>query len=143
MERSRLLEEAVRQHEDLWRAVAQIRALRGKLEDDNLYDELRRDLTGRAARFGEKLAEHFRFEEEGGYFAHVGTSRPGLLPRVAELKRQHERLLAEANAVTVALKRGVDLETAFTQIEVTLEHLKRHEGAEALLLQESVIDDTG
>lgn len=143
MDRTLLLEEAARQHQNLRQAAEQLRALRETPVDDESYEQMRGQVSAQAEQFKETLAAHFRFEEEGGYFSHIGASRPGLVPRVKKLELQHVQLLASAQKLAVALQRGADLESAFSRIDELLTRLGRHEAQELDLLQQSIIEDVG
>jgi iron-sulfur cluster repair protein YtfE (RIC family) len=131
--------------------------LRGHHELRGLLAQLHRLLADRAAAMTDiasnvstlqqRLQEHFRIEEEGGYFVEAVDLAPRVSDRVAALEREHSQLLRQiqelhrfAGYCSGAAGERQKLEVDFHEFSGSL---MRHENVENELLQEVFNDDIG
>lgn len=131
----------VADHERLRLATDRLRALGSALRD--AFSE---ELEPRALleEFRGQIAEHFAAEESDGYFGELATELPSLNAHVGRLRTDHRRMLELTND----LLRLADDEAGYVElaggITRLLDHLRSHEHAENLLLQEYFLrDDRG
>lgn len=94
-----------------------------------------------------RLAEHFAWEEAGGYLHEIFAAAPEFAVRAESLGRQHASLLAEFDRLVADLRA---LEPPFgswseagDRFEGLLVRLERHESAETELIQQTVRQAVG
>jgi len=94
------------------------------------------------------LADHFRYEEEGGYFSEAVLVAPHLVERAKALESEHQSILDLLQSYChKTCADGVDPQVWWaTAKEAFLEFEKaiaRHEHEENLLIQEAFLSDFG
>jgi hypothetical protein len=85
------------------------------------------------------LAEHFMWEESGGYLDSVTKRRPELSERVAELRNQHAEFLRLFDAAL----RSPELAELRRVTSEVLTGLRAHEAAENELVHEAAVEELG
>ena len=84
------------------------------------------------------LADHFRFEEEGGYMDAVLQREPELGHKVEELRQQHVQLLAALDELRTVARTPDPLPAEFGErVRAWVRQLRHHESQENLLVQEA------
>ncbi|MCE9607011.1 MAG: hemerythrin domain-containing protein [Planctomycetia bacterium] len=135
------------EHRDLHAAIERIRSkLDGTCEVDASaasIAEIRLLITD----LRDRLACHFRQEEKGGYLEEATIRLPQVAPQASALQRQHEELLAAANAMLyhaysadAAPLVWSDLKADYTRFS---KHVEAHEAAENALLSRAFNEDSG
>jgi hypothetical protein len=90
----------------------------------------------------DRLAEHFRFEEQNGYLASVLEHQPHLERAVRRLAEEHSELLRCLDELrTEARARPVQLAGLRHQISRWIQRVARHERSEDVLVQDAFIVD--
>lgn len=141
------LQEIKEVNEELWSLLSACR----KAACEPIKDlEQARAFVSMLEELREKLAMHFALEEDYGYFEGPMQVAPQLACRSEELRREHATLYLELLAI-------IDHAKAISQSESTLpmfvaiqssfitfdDHLRRHEEAEASLIQEAFSQEFG
>jgi len=94
------------------------------------------------------MREHFSAEEEGPLFSEMPLRRPRTSDRIAALKDEHPRLLAEAERI-IQVADGLsepelhELREFNSRIQLFIARLRRHEATENELIFEAYWDDYG
>jgi hemerythrin-like domain-containing protein len=84
------------------------------------------------------LADHFRFEEEGGYMAPVLKEEPRLSGRIQELLAEHSQMAQTLEAIIEEVSRGPTVQDASRQkVHAWLGKVRHHETRENDLVQEA------
>lgn len=127
----------------------QIEQLIGEIEE--LFSEGVKDhslVADRVRRLCCLLPEHFRIEEEGGYFSEAVLVAPRLVERAKVLQSQHRLLIELLRSLCTQISsdqfniqnRWAVAEAAFLRFR---QEISRHEQQENLLLQEAFLADLG
>ena len=89
----------------------------------------------------ERLKQHFQFEEQGGYMAHVLQQAPQLHRRVEELLAEHQHMTRDLEALvdwtTAKAKGGSVPADVGAPTRTWLLRVRAHEAAENQLVQEA------
>lgn len=105
------------------------------------------EMGDRVGELRNHLAEHFAWEEEGGYFGDLLDGVPQFAPRAESLRRQHGRLLEVFDEFAANLHSDEPAFESWTAahdaLADLLERLSKHEHAETALVQEAVQRDIG
>ena len=95
----------------------------------------------------DRLAAHFRNEEQGGYFDEVMAAAPRFHARVDLLVRQHCFLKELLESLRRRVNAGARSQASWLEAQAIFERFLRnfqeHEAAETKLLQEAYTDDLG
>jgi iron-sulfur cluster repair protein YtfE (RIC family) len=122
----------IHQHQAMQREVDEWREWWHELDEwgDPRFEEM----GVRLARFRDELADHFRLEEESGFFKQMLERQPDRRKDIARVRDQHPRLLAALQKLVDALTPSeVSYETwgaARKDFETFLDDLHAHEAAE-------------
>lgn len=125
---------------------------------ERLIEELENDITNRTVdccKIAERvkflcglLAQHFRFEEEGGFFSEVVLVAPRLVERAKALEGQHQALLDLLHSFCdKTCADGIDKEQWWSHATEAFlrfkKEISRHEHDENMLVQEAFLADLG
>ncbi|MEQ8847744.1 hemerythrin domain-containing protein [Botrimarina sp.] len=129
------------EHRELFSLIERLRAAcDGGRRDADAVRDLASELT-------DELAEHFRHEEDGGYFTDALRKAPQLAPAARDLVAQHGPLMESAEALNSMAQSGVESDAWWDRIEGDLDvfsqQLRRHEAGERDLLQRAYNEDIG
>ena len=94
-----------------------------------------------------QIEEHFREEEEGGFFEQITDQAPRLEHRADEVRGEHAQLRDSISRLCFDVATGNGSEAWWQQLEEQFhafsKELMRHEGHENELLQEAYQQDIG
>jgi type VI protein secretion system component VasF len=97
-----------------------------------------RELGSRLEQVRTHLAEHFRFEEDGGYMAAVLKEEPRLSREVQELLTEHSQIALTLDAIIEEVARVLTVQNSSRQrIHAWLQKIRHHESREHSLVQEA------
>jgi hemerythrin-like domain-containing protein len=97
-----------------------------------------RELGSLLGKLRTHLAEHFRFEEEGGYMAAVLKEEPRLTAEVQELFREHSQMAQTLDAIIEEVGREPTVQDVSRQkIRAWIGKVRHHETRENDLVQEA------
>ncbi len=91
----------------------------------------------------EHLAEHFGFEERGGYMAEIVKNRPDLHTRGERLLEQHGTIRASFEDLLSLIRGHAAREAIEVKLDLALELMRVHERTEVRFMQEGVVRDIG
>jgi hypothetical protein len=92
----------------------------------------------------EHVTEHFRFEESQGYMDAVRNREPRLERTIQQLADEHQHLAGALEALIERVRTATCLDEALrAAVRDWLDHLRRHEVRENLLVQEAFNVDIG
>ncbi|MFN4260733.1 MAG: hemerythrin domain-containing protein [Gemmataceae bacterium] len=100
-------------------------------------------LAARLEAIAAHLAEHFRLEEEDGYFDEVRQEQPRLERTIARLAEEHRQMADSLNALIQDAQRATNVETLPARIQEWIHSVRDHEARENALAQEAFSRDTG
>jgi|SRR5215831_18167200 len=84
------------------------------------------------------LADHFRFEEEGGYMAPVLKEEPRLTTQIQELLAEHSQMAQVLDAIIEEVGKGPTVQDVSRQkIRAWIGKVRHHETRENDLVQEA------
>ncbi len=84
------------------------------------------------------LADHFRFEEEGGYMAPVLKEEPRFSAEIQELLAEHSQMAQALDAIIEEVGRGPTMQdVSRQQIHAWIGKVRHHETRENDLVQEA------
>jgi hypothetical protein len=96
------------------------------------------DLRSRLGKVQTHLADHFRFEEDGGYMAPVLKEEPRFAPQIAELLTEHGTMAKTLEALIQEVGRSSTVQDGSRQkIHAWLGQVRHHENRENNLVQEA------
>jgi iron-sulfur cluster repair protein YtfE (RIC family) len=95
----------------------------------------------------DQIEEHFREEEEGGFFEQITDQAPRLQHRAGEVRDQHADLSERISQLCVQASTGSGDESWWQEMERQFhdfsKELMHHEGRENELLQDAYAQDIG
>jgi iron-sulfur cluster repair protein YtfE (RIC family) len=95
-------------------------------------------LSVRLGQLRTHLADHFRFEEEGGYMAPVLKQEPRLAPAIQELLAEHGQMAQTLSALIQEVDTTPSLpETLREKVRAWVGRVRHHETRENNLVQEA------
>ena len=90
----------------------------------------------------DRLAEHFRFEEDNGYLASVLECQPHLERTVGRLAQEHDALLRYLDELRAEARAGQNVTAQLRQkVGRWIQRVRRHERSEDVLVQDAFIVD--
>ena len=135
-----LIEKMSKQHhalEQIWSA------LRAALKGDRVNQQA---LLGQLQQLSIQLEEHFRFEEEDGYFDEAVAKAPRLQRQADHLRGQHTEMLGAIARLQASASRLAAEPAQLTAMRGLLEEVSKtfveHETAEGRLLEDAYCSDT-
>lgn len=132
MPRSRTI---IEQHEQILLSIERLKIAAawkgGGLSEPHLRKVVAIDLE----ELGALLAEHFAFEENGGYMHWILNHKPELQGEADRLQHQHGNILAEVNGLRNRAE-SVDINELKSSVLLILDHLASHEAAEGKFLRQ-------
>ena len=95
----------------------------------------------------EGLVQHFRYEEQGGFFDAMLQEAPNLSERLLELQGQHAELIEQVRLIVDGAN-SVDASNptwlpVFEALRAFVREIRRHENAEDALVADSLFTDEG
>jgi hypothetical protein len=89
------------------------------------------------------IAQHFRFEEQGGYLDVVRQREPRLERAVAQLAEEHRKLLAGLDGLIREVAAGPPDVALSDQVRAWVEQVRHHEAHENEVVQDAFNLDLG
>ncbi|MGI9455552.1 MAG: hemerythrin domain-containing protein [Aeoliella sp.] len=98
--------------------------------------------------FQRHLERLMGIEEEGGYMFMVADAKPNMQHRISRLREEHEAFRREVDDLIQSLDELTEwqedeFEQICNEIKGLLDHVDKHDQAEVLLLQETLLCDEG
>jgi iron-sulfur cluster repair protein YtfE (RIC family) len=104
-------------------------------------------VSEKLAALGDQLINHFRAEEEGGFFSEVVERDQRFASDAAQLQGEHTAMLGEFQTLLSETRRGANpsewWDNAKDRFHAFSRQLMRHESDENRLLQSAYWDDIG
>ncbi|MFZ5896337.1 MAG: hemerythrin domain-containing protein [Myxococcota bacterium] len=100
------------------------------------WEDAPADPTQLLREFYADLTAHFEREETDEYFGVVASERPGLIPRLAELRAEHTELLETVSDLARQAQGALDRYDLARETLMVLARLRAHEQTETQLLNE-------